>query len=99
MSEERATYTAASPALDLDAIEARAKAATPGPWEGSTQTGVAGGGFLAQVFEGYGMTLAIATMERPNGTANAAFIAAARTDVPALIAEVRRLRDDVERET
>jgi hypothetical protein len=57
--------------IDLDAIEARANAATPGPWkEGSNDV---------------------------YSVRNAAFIAAARTDVPALIARVRELEAECER--
>jgi hypothetical protein len=81
--------------LDLDAIEARAEAATEGPWwpEGK----VIGGwriyardreqapdftevGSVREVFVGTGQH-----------DADADFIAHARTDVPALLAEVRRL--------
>ena len=64
--------------LDLDAIEARAHAATPGPWRPAGPDGDA----VAQM----GSARRIRSLE------DAAFIAAARTDVPALLAEVRRLR-------
>jgi hypothetical protein len=85
MSEERETYTA-TPALDLDAIEARANAATPGPWdfyeEGSTM-------FVSCGVTQYGEALYLAgDIENRE---DATFIAAARSDVPALVAEVRRL--------
>ena len=57
--------------MNLDEIEARANAATPGPWrEGSSDL---------------------------YSVRNAAFIAAARTDVPALIARVRELEAECER--
>jgi hypothetical protein len=93
MSEERETYTA-TPALDLDAIEARANAATPGPWEASRQIGKKGHCYVAQVFGPDALGgLSLAQMDvLPNATTDAAFIAAARADVPALVAEVRRLR-------
>jgi hypothetical protein len=83
MSEERETYTIA-PALDLDAIEARANAATPGPWRVSTDN-------TPEYFM---------SIEGTDGpicvfTDTAAFIAAARSDVPALVAEVRRLKTRV----
>lgn len=81
--------TALTP-LDIGAIKARADAATPGPWirfyEGShdwvigrvedPQTSA-----VAQVYE----------YAANNYEADTAFIAAARTDVPALVAEVERL--------
>jgi hypothetical protein len=84
--------------LDLDAIEARAEAATKGPWD---------------VFEHYCGSCTVAQMRscdklicvnahehglKPylSDAANAVFIAAARTDVPALCAEVRRLQERVD---
>ena len=68
-------------AAELDAIEQRAHAATEGPWEASAHRT---GHYLVicpdcGVRGGY---------ER----ADAEFIAHARSDVPALVAEVRRLR-------
>ena len=75
---------------ELDAIEQRANAATPGPWElvdwfsavepGRTDLGSP----IGEV----GCDLAIADAE---------FVAAARTDIPALIAEIRRLRRELGR--
>lgn len=59
--------------LDLDAIRARAEAATEGPW------------FAWDRAVGWNIVIT-----RPE---DAAFIAAARTDVPALLAEVERLRE------
>lgn len=53
--------------LDLDAIEARVAAASPGPW--------------------------VITGDNPCSNGDGPFIAHAREDVPALLAEVRRLRD------
>ncbi len=55
---------------ELNDIEARANASTPGPWIDWGDIGLA----------------------TDNTQANCEFIAAARTDVPALIAEVKRLR-------
>lgn len=72
--------------LDLDAIEARANTATPGPWA---------------VSEDYSDVLApdgsqLASYWNPTSeTENGEFIAHAREDVPALLAEVRRLRAQV----
>ncbi len=72
--------------IDFDEIEARANAATQGPWTASRSCSIedapetvvmAVGGNVANCDWDY----------------DAAFIAAARTDVPALVAEVRRLRE------
>ena len=64
--------------LDLEAIKARCELATPGPWE-------ARDGYVWR-----GDTSLAGTL-RP---ADASFAAAARTDVPALVAEVERLLAD-----
>lgn len=70
---------------ELDAIEARANAATPGPW---TQRDVD-----AHMIRGPKREVLYAyDAFGGDGLANAAFIAAARADVPALVAEVRALR-------
>ncbi|MBY4381827.1 hypothetical protein HQO24_10255 [Rhodococcus fascians] len=78
--------------LDLDAIEARASKATPGPWEHCTK---GYDGFPLVVADGYGFpaeplgqpgTHLIETMD-----ADAEFIAHSRTDIPALVARVREL--------
>jgi hypothetical protein len=97
--------------LDLDLIEARCNAATPGPWEWWSgnpwhadapnhplreeiapgfkensptvfQTGITGHGFFYR--EGV----------QAQAKKDTAFIAAAREDVPALIAEIRELRKE-----
>jgi hypothetical protein len=90
--------------MNLDEIEARANAATPGPWtyhDGCGYVEVPPGGaiefkpgwersvhFLARVHNNH--------VEGEDGLGfDGAFIAAARTDVPALIAEVRRLREAI----
>lgn len=76
--------------LDLDAIEALANAASPGPWRvGSVDTD--------PVFAWHGATMGgerqLLRFNPCFSYANdAAFIAAAREAVPALVAEVRRLR-------
>jgi len=71
---------------ELTAIEARANAATREPWSvGDAYVPTAS---LSAVSV-YGMGMEIAECQMPeDGT----FIAAARVDVPALVAEVRRLR-------
>ena len=82
----------------LAAIEARAQAATAGPWEAADSTKVdedgapihcevnvwsASGDYISTVPEGF--------------DANAEFIAHARTDIPDLLALVRDQRDQLDR--
>ncbi|WP_312146923.1 hypothetical protein [Brevundimonas sp.] len=71
---------------DLRQIEARVDAATPGPWtswiEGRDHT--AGSSFI----ETRGDDIELVGCS----AADQDFIAAARSDIPALIAEIRRLR-------
>ena len=68
----------------LQAIKARANAATPGPWECHNDD------FVVVLHDGVWHTISI-----PDTSPNAAFIAAARADVPALVAEVERLRAEL----
>ncbi len=75
--------------LDLDAIEARAEAATPGPWR-EPKNGL---GLGWTIFPKNSKGWSIATCD--SGT-DADFIAHARTDVPALVAELRVAREVVE---
>lgn len=80
---------------DLREIEARADAAALGPWtswiEGRDHT--AGSSFIeTRTAEGRGSDIELSGAS----TADQDFIAAARSDVPALIAEVRRLKELVE---
>ena len=94
--------------IDLDAIEARANAATPGPWtyhDGCGYVEVPPCGaiefkpgwersvhFLARVHNNH--------VEGEDGLGfDGAFIASARTDVPALIARVRELEAECERQS
>jgi hypothetical protein len=74
---------------ELAAIESRANAATREPWivDG---TYVPTASLSAVSVYGMGMEVAECQMD-----ADGAFIAAARVDVPALIAEVRRLRAEL----
>lgn len=85
------------PGVDLDAIEARMVRITPGPWEpnGTTVQTVAISTRVA--YEGLGLHDEVARCAMTTGNyqseaRNAAFLAAAREDIPALVAEVRRLR-------
>ena len=76
--------------LDLDAIEARASAATPGPWK---RTGVnVWAWFNDQVY-----TIMRGFTDRPSPVHDQNFIAHARTDVPALIAAVRERDAEITR--
>ena len=74
--------------LDLDAITARTNAATPGPWwaDGHEiyqgEPGIPGDLWIGETCNVDDLTAS---------AANATFVAAARTDMPALIAEVTRL--------
>ena len=71
---------------ELTAIEARATAATREPWSVS-DTFVPSA--LLSAVSVYGMGMEVAECQMG---ADGAFIAAARVDVPALVAEVRKLR-------
>lgn len=76
---------------ELQAISERAEAATPGPWENIRTIG----GCNALISSRF----AIAEMGRKypgNRHADVEFLAHARADVPALVAEVRKLRAQVE---
>ncbi|MFF2383696.1 hypothetical protein [Streptomyces sp. NPDC058108] len=73
----------------LDDIEARAAAATPGPWSSHED-------WPGRVFSDGGPNyLHIARTTGWNAEANERFIAHAREDVDALLAEVRRLRTEL----
>lgn len=74
-------------------IEARCQAATPGPWQTDSDScclyGTDEPGMLG--------TWLMTSLGGPDGTPqDGAFIAAARADVPDLVAEVRRLRAFIE---
>lgn len=74
--------------LDLEAIEARCKAATPAPWAplyGGLDVVGPSGKCITSPGDAH-----ISSVEECMG--NGQFIAHAREDVPTLIAEVRRLR-------
>lgn len=83
--------------LDLDAIEARANAATPGPWRVFTHR-VQRSGFQPPPEVYHPKAIEDAPGDIAHGVPVGAsaedteFIAHARTDVPALVAEVRRCR-------
>lgn len=91
--------------LDIDTIEARANAATPARWFVHEGMRLHGGGVFVQI-AGNERQVACATGQAAQDdnrasadaimTANAVFIAHAREDVPALVAEVRRQRAELE---
>jgi hypothetical protein len=74
-------------------ILARAEAATPGPWCADQWEIYQGEEYIPGVSPWLGETCDVARSERSRE--NAAFVAAARTDVPALLAETARLRAQV----
>ena len=76
--------------IDIDAIEMRVKAATPGPWTTGADKK------WSDVFPPWALVIngthpLIELESGPQGTADAEFIAHARTDVPALLAKVAEL--------
>lgn len=80
---------------DLDAMEARADAATAGPWESSIEgrdhesgDSFISTGELAEV----GPDMYVSLEGVPAPAEDLDFIAASRQDVPRLVAEIRRLR-------
>lgn len=80
--------------IDLAAIEARCNAATPSPWEahsGKTDKGTP----WNEVHSPCPCCGLIATTHPIAGADDAAFIAYARTDIPALIERVRELEGEV----
>lgn len=83
----------------LAEIEARANAATPGPWEAgeSAFDSSTGGGSCLGVFAPTKYSPRALLANEVFDEADAAFIAHARADVPDLVAEMRRLRDTLER--
>lgn len=106
------TNTPNRPDLDLNAIEQRAAAATPGPWgfyDGSNYADLAADLTMSSS-SSYSYRQRVARLEDEDHwddpahedhdeaqahaqmAANAAFIAAARTDVPEMASEIRRLR-------
>lgn len=83
--------------IDLDAIEARCNAATRGPWghkEGTLKQYV----FSLDPGEDFGFKLQNQHWEDGRDVpakANALFVAHARTDLPALVARVRKLEAEL----
>lgn len=95
---------------ELEAIESRANAATPGRWRyGTNPKDCDARTFYAELFDNSGgEKLYFAVTEDaelctamcgngPSSASNALFVSHARADVPALIAEVRRLRTEADK--
>lgn len=87
--------------LDTDAIRARAQAATEGPWY--EDRGLGSFEYRIHGHDGW-RVLSAEDVDPQRASLNAAFLAHARTDVPALLGavdaaegEVARLREEVER--
>lgn len=84
---------------ELQAIKARSKAATPGPWQvmarqcltAWTPNGVGIAGYGVGVADGEPLFEPALSCSQHD----AEFIAAARQDVPALVAEIERLRSEL----
>lgn len=74
--------------LDLAAIRARADAATPGDWEATNNHRILG---PPPALPSHSLPRDLNPVAEAGNYADALFIAAARTDVPALLAEVERL--------
>jgi hypothetical protein len=85
------------PSEELDAIAERCSTATPGPWRAFVEgrDHVSGDSFI-MTGEGKsrGPDMYVTLDGVPASPADLDFIAAAREDIPRLIAEVRRLRGD-----
>ncbi len=74
----------------LEAIKARAEKATPGPWYYDEE------GCRAYIWQSGSLLDSVCHLQvsnRPGWRKDAAFIAHARTDLPALVEEVERLRE------
>lgn len=83
-------------AIDLDAIEARADGATPGPW-GTVDDGSLMAPYVSVACDdGPILTCPECHTDGGGRRLDAQFIAAARADVPALVALVRRLRAELD---
>lgn len=83
----------------LAEIEARAEAATEGPWydENVSEKDVRPTGWSINIGGSWDMVLGDYGNREPNHEDDARFIAHARTDIPYLLAKVRELRGENER--
>lgn len=76
---------------ELDEIEARAAAASPGPWKLYGQHG-----YFMVYMEHIGRALNFDARDYEKAQDDAVFVQRAFTDVPRLVAEVRRLRAEAQ---
>ena len=82
---------------ELDALKALADAATPGPWEVEQHSGILCNGTPSTCAVLSSSECDMASFgDSEQALADAAFVAAARAAVPALIAEVERLREELD---
>lgn len=83
---------------DLAEIESRANAATPSPWEINAPNRWGPPDGFVTVVGGVGDSAVVVAREHEGRSlaVDCEFIAAARSDIPKLIAEVRRLQEQVE---
>ena len=84
---------------DLRAIRERADKATPGPWVRNAAV-MANGGLLVYISQAghHQENVAwVSTVNSDRPGEDAAFIAHARDDIPALLTEVSRLRAEIEK--
>ena len=83
---------------ELDAIEARCEAATPGPWRAEVEK--AGIGWGAQLIDGHGVPMLNLGLwissDKPKAHRDHAFIAASRQDIPRLVAALRAAYEEIE---
>lgn len=85
------------PELDLDAIEKRASAATEGPWllgDGFSDESNDADDWAIRTPSGFLCASPDDGVRGSHDFRDATFIVHAREDVPALVAEVRRLREE-----
>ncbi len=82
---------------ELTAIEARCNAATPGPWDDDDGEIIDSESSTVARITFHGNVNTIQRLRETYSIRDGAFIAHARTDVPALIDEVKRLRAQNER--
>ncbi len=91
--------------LNLDPIKARCEAATKGPWEWDTTTSAetqtlqtllsdTASGLVIAPSVGVGFTESVIEIGLDVSAEDRDFIAHSRTDIPALVEEVERLRDE-----
>lgn len=76
----------------LAAIRERADKATPGPWTSEHESWAGPNAVLSTTFNGHAVAVCGEEAQPYPASVDAAFIAAARQDVPALLTEIERLK-------